>query len=548
MRRADTLFLLRKDRPIIERKHICDECCDLLLSGCVRGSPGDRAIFFGNYMTLEDQLIECIEEECQKLILRYHQYHNALHLNIKRKQARTTKQLRKVVRKPSHWSIDPKFDPFYVFKRRKQIARSIARNIENEKYEPNAPFEKIIPKAQGGTRVISVYQIPDAALSKLLYKKLLAKNRHRFSSFSYAYRDDRNVHFAIQDISMELQQKSRIFIAEFDFSKFFDSIDHEYLFSQFSENKFLISDGEKKLIHCFLKKKDRGIPQGTSISLFLANLACWELDKNLERAGLQFARYADDTIIWSHEYQKIIQAFEIIFSFSKDVSVSVNLKKSDGISLLCSKEMPVEIQNRKESVDFLGYSISVDSVSIKKKSVNRIKREITYILYSNLIKPLYEPRPHKSALPSGSKDPALLTAISEIRRYLYGNLTEEMLASFLGGGSKRIHFKGIMSFYPLLTNVKQLSELDGWLVNAIHKAVKKRGNLLRSGWYYTLNRFPFTLKEKEMLSSYKAQKIKGKRLLQIPSFRTIHKAIAKGVIELGVEEVMHKKSIYYDYE
>lgn len=55
------------------------------------------------------------------------------------------------------------------------------------------------------------------------------KNRHRFSLFSYAYRNDRNVHFAIQDISVELSQGSRIFVAEFDFSKFFDSNSHKYL-------------------------------------------------------------------------------------------------------------------------------------------------------------------------------------------------------------------------------------------------------------------------------------------------------------------------------
>jgi retron-type reverse transcriptase len=501
-------------------------------------------------MTLEQQVLECIELECKKLMLRYHNYHNSLHLSIKRKQARTLNKIDKIVKKPSHWSIDKKFNPFYVFKKRKKIARSISLKIESGSYVPNAPFEKKISKSLGGHRLLSIYQIPDAAVSKMLYNRLLDKNRHRFSSFSYAYRNDRNVHFAIQDISVELRQKSRLFVAEFDFSKFFDSINHSYLYSQFDANSFLITDIEKQLIESFLKNRAKGIPQGSSISLFLANLVCWQLDKNLERAGLQFARYADDTVIWSSDYQKINHAFDLMFQFAKEASVKVNLKKSDGISMLCHKDMPVEFTNRKESVDFLGYSISVEAVSIKQKSVKRIKREISYILYANLIKPLQAGgRPHRSYLPDKGRDPALLAAISQIRRFLYGDLTEEMIARFLNGNSKRIFFKGIMSFYPLLTNVDQLSELDGWLKNAIYKAVRLRGKLLRSGWKMVLNRFPFYVERSSMLLEYKSQRNnEGKRVLQIPSFRKIHEAIQKGIIDDGVEKVMNKASNQYDYE
>ncbi|WP_374035218.1 reverse transcriptase domain-containing protein [Bdellovibrio bacteriovorus] len=498
-------------------------------------------------MTLEEQLLECLEEECKKLMLRFHGYHNYLHINIERKKKRTATALEKIVKIPSHWHKDPKFNPFYVYKRRRQIARSIALKIESGEYKPNEPFQKKIPKPLGGKRTVAIYQIPDAAVSKFLYKKLLSKNKHRFSSFSYAYRNDRNVHFAIQDIAVELRQKSRLFIAEFDFSKFFESISHEYLFTQFSENSFLITENEKILIRAFLQG-ERGVPQGTSISLFLANLVCWSLDKSLERAGLQFARYADDTVIWSSDYQKINRAFDIMFQFSKDASVKINLKKSDGISILCHKDMPVEISHRKEVVDFLGYSISVDKVSIRDRSVNRIKREISYILYSTLIKPLLEPRPYRAFMPNGKKDPALLSAISEIRRFLYGNLSEEMISRFLAGNSKRIHFKGIMSFYPLLTDTVQLAELDGWLVNAIHKAVRLRGKILKKGWYIPFIRFPFYVRESDIVDEYQRQRVGGKRLLKVPSFRVIHKAIQKGIVEQGVEDVMSKKSVLYDYD
>ena len=404
-----------------------------------------------------------------------------------------------------------------------------------------------VEKASGGHRLVTIYQIPDAAVSRLIYQQLLRKNRHRFSSFSYAYRNDRNVHFAIQDIAVELNQASRIFVAEFDFSKFFDSIDHDYLFTQFSENGFLISEQEIDVIKAFLQNKDRGIPQGTSISLFLANLVCWRLDKGLERAGLQFARYADDTVIWSHDYQKISLAYDIISEFSNEAGVEINANKSDGISLLCRKEMPAEIASRKDEIEFLGYSISVDHVSIKSSSVNKIKRQISHILYKHLIQPLRGSELRALTIPANGKDPHLLGAIQEIRRYLYGNLTEKMITRYLTGSSNRIFFKGIMSFYPLINNEEQLRELDGWLITAIYKAMRLRAKLLIK-WNFNRNHeFPFNVPQKDLAIAFKKKKINGKSPLQIPSFFTIYLALKKGITDLGVEGVMNPSSNLYNY-
>ena len=138
---------------------------------------------------------------------------------------------------------------------------------------------------------MSIYQIPDATVSKIYYSRLLAKNKHRFSSFSYAYRNDRNVHFAIQDIWLDISRDTRSFIAEFDFSDFFGSISHDYLKAQYKSNGFYISDEEQFVIDSFLESREEnkkvGIPQGTSISLFLANLVCWQLDLRLERSGFE---------------------------------------------------------------------------------------------------------------------------------------------------------------------------------------------------------------------------------------------------------------------
>src|SRR5690606_35810978 len=212
-----------------------------------------------------------------------------------------------------------------------------------------------------------------SAVSDRFYHNLLSKNKHRFSSLTYAYRNDRNIHFAIQDIANELNAVPRIFVAEFDFSNFFGSIDHAYLYKQLEKNAFLVSNTELEIIKAFLSSNDKGIPMGTSISLFLANVVCWKLDRDLEDEGVRFARYADDTIIWSKDYGKISKAFEIISRFSDETGIGINYKKSDGISLLQSNQIPSEFHNTKEFVEFLGYKISTDSISIKEKSVVKIK-------------------------------------------------------------------------------------------------------------------------------------------------------------------------------
>ncbi|MGB2881773.1 MAG: RNA-dependent DNA polymerase, partial [Rhodoferax sp.] len=160
-------------------------------------------------MSLELELKDRILSGCYKLIGRHHSYHNHLHLDWLRSCERIAGAPAKVVKVPEYWELDQKFNPFYVRRNAAAIAKSISRKINSHSYVPNDPHRKKIPKPGGGERELTVFQIPDAAVSSYFYSRLLAKNRHRFSSFSYAYRNDRNVHFAIQDIAVDLAQNAR---------------------------------------------------------------------------------------------------------------------------------------------------------------------------------------------------------------------------------------------------------------------------------------------------------------------------------------------------
>lgn len=490
-----------------------------------------------------DTIEKAIEDEARKLILRYEKYHNNLHQEWLRNTKRTGKTAAKSVLKPGYWLIDRKFDPFYCKSNARAIAKSIAKSIRSGTYSPRPPHEKDIPKPSGGTRKLRIYQVPDAAVSKLLYGRLLSKNKHRFSAFSYAYRDDRNVHFAIQDIYVDLTRDSRTFVAEYDFSDFFGNIAHDHLLSELDQHGLLLSDQDKLLITSFLTKGGKGIPQGTSISLFLANIACLRLDKDFERLGVKFARYADDTVICTPSYEAACRAVDALMAFSKGSGVPINLSKSHGIHLLASANSQNEIRS-KPSFDFLGYSISNDRLSIKEKSVLKIKKEVSYLLYKNLLQPLKGPVLRSIVIPSGGKDEALLTAMMQVRRYVCGGAYKSKLRDFAKGNHGQLRFKGAMSFYPLVTDVGQLQQLDGWLTATIARVLKLRAALLAKHGFTRRTQFPFSVPQDEIVEAFDKVRVHGKALLEVPSFVLVQKAMQTGLREHGISYVMNVKSSY----
>lgn len=486
-----------------------------------------------------------IVEESRKLIERFNSYHNSLHVEWERNKKRFPSVDPKKVLRPDYWQKDPKFDPFYCKRKAKAIARSMAKRIKSGVYVPHAPHQKQIPKSSGGTRTLHVYQIPDAAVSKIVYSRLLAKNKHRFSSFAYAYRDDRNVHFAIQDMYVDLAKRDRAFVAEFDFSDFFGKIDHSFLMGELGKHGLLLSAQDLRIIKAFLKGRT-GIPQGTSVSLFLANVACFELDRQLERLGVKFARYADDTVICSPSYEATCAAVQALFDFSEKSKVPINFKKSAGVHLLSSRPENAEIR-AKPSFDFLGYAVGPGGLSIKKASVLKIKKEISYLLYRNLIQPLKVPALAGISIPSGGKDEGLLTAMMQIRRYVCGGLYKAALRRYTFGHSGQLRFKGAMSFYPLVDDLAQLKALDGWLVSTIFRALRLRALLLSKHGYTRHSMFPFSVPRDELVERFDSNSIHGKPLLEVPSFVVVQAAMQHGLREYGIQHVMNSRSNAYTY-
>lgn len=500
-----------------------------------------------------------IENECEKHVRRHFEYLADLKEYADRRTRREGVYFVKTIKRPQWWSIAPQFNPFKVrtSRRLKTYARTLAAKLRNRSYKPNPAMIHYVPKGDGKRRTLNIFQIPDAAISNLVFKSLLRKNVTKLSAYAYAYREDKTPHDAVNDIFSEWSKKDRVYVAEYDFSRFFDEIDHRYLWRVLESNGFIVSPEERLVIKAFLEssacdkrnypggavKRERGIPQGTSVSLFLANVACWELDKGLERLGVGFSRYADDTLIWCEDYGKVVRAYYWIDECAQRMGVPLNPTKSYGISLLSRIGKSSEL-NPKADVTYLGYRISLDNVSIAEKKLREIKARISFLAYQNLLQPLKRGVFNDLRLLAGV-DLDYVTALQQIRFYLYGGLTEEKLNLYLSGKITDLNFRGVMSYYPVVTDLEQLARLDGWIRYVLRQTLIRREALWGtrgvptlpgpfSGWIYKIDKLGTVLLPT-------AQKFN----FSIPSFTLIHRAMRLAISRKGIMAVANPTSQYY---
>ena len=496
--------------------------------------------------------------EAQKLVIRHQTYATRLSDETERMARRSGIRPPKHVLTPSYWSVDDGFNPYKVKSRHRNIAHSISQAIVAGRYRPKAAVEYEVPKSSGGKRMVSVFQVADSAVSRLYFKRLMLKNSSRLSANCYAYRTDITLHDSVAEIAYAMRGRSRLFVAEFDFSKFFDSISHEHLLFLLDEPRFFVSHEEKEVILAFLKATARpastydpdaipdrssGVPQGTSLSLFLANLAGFPLDRQLERLGVGFVRYADDTVIWADSYSQVCEATAILEDSARAMSVTINLEKSGGISLLTPRGAPMEITG-KSHVDFVGYKVGPARISIKDRNVQLIKGHIAQLIYRNLLE---EPKRGRFLVtrmgPTVDRD--YVVAIVQVRRYLYGDLTERRLRQYLAGAIPKVHFRGLLSFYPIVDDDVLLKKLDGWLVHTLWTSIRRRralfGNRLRGA-----QPPPFGLAVEQLASLTVTSSTTGTKLdLRIPSFRRMSKLLRLASVIYGASAVANPLSGHY---
>lgn len=181
----------------------------------------------------------------------------------------------------------------------------LINQILSREYRP-LPVKRVeIPKPNGGIRKLGVPVVVDRIIQQALGQKLTPIFEPTFSEYSYGFRPNRRCQDAI-DRALELLNQGYEWIVDLDLEKFFDNVPHDKLI-RLVDNQVKDSD-VTSLIMKYLKagvmingkfeETNQGTPQGGNLSPLLSNIMLNELDKELGKRQLHFARYADDCVIF----------------------------------------------------------------------------------------------------------------------------------------------------------------------------------------------------------------------------------------------------------
>ena len=212
----------------------------------------------------------------------------------------------------------------------------IREQLLSGNYKPQPVKRVEIPKPDGGVRKLGIPTVLDRFIQQAVMQVLQRRWDRTFSEHSYGFRPGRSAHQAVAAAQKYIAEGYR-WCVDLDLEKFFDQVSHDKLMAKIAER---ISDKRmRKLIRTFLtagvmegglvSPVDEGTPQGGPLSPLLSNIVLDEFDRELERRGLRFARYADDSNIYVRSQRAGERVMESITRFiTTKLKLKVNQQKS----------------------------------------------------------------------------------------------------------------------------------------------------------------------------------------------------------------------------
>lgn len=282
------------------------------------------------------------------------------------------------------------------------------------------PVRKVeIPKPNGGVRTLGIPTVLDRLIQQALLQVLQSEFESGFSEHSYGFRPGRNAWQAVQQAQSYIREGRR-WVVDLDLEKFFDRVNHDILMSRVARK--VKDERILKLIRRYLEagmmddgmvsERTEGTPQGGPLSPLLSNVLLSDLDRELERRGHRFCRYADDCNIYVKSEVAGQRAMAAITDYlESNLKLRVNREKS--------------AVARPWQRKFLGYSFTQHRqvrLKIADSSLERLKDKVREITTGNVSRKLD-------------------AAVNELNPVL----------------------RGWMSYFRLTEVKGVLQELDGWI-------------------------------------------------------------------------------------